>query len=190
MDIGSIFVLLGLVVLVALYILRPFIEQPIAGARKQRGAALLAADQQEHQLSALLAERDQVLNTLQELDFDHLLGKIPEEDYPLQRAAFVQRGAAILRKLDDLQASAAGSAPCDKVEAAIAARRVKQAPQPIVDNSPPMVNSAPASEDTLEAMIAMRRRKRQGKTGGFCPKCGRPVQQGDRFCHNCGTPLA
>ena len=38
--------------------------------------------EEEHELSALMAERDRVINSLQELDFDFKLGKIPEEDYP------------------------------------------------------------------------------------------------------------
>ena len=24
---------------------------------------------------------------------------------------------------------------------------------------------------------------------GFCPQCGRPVGEGDRYCRHCGTPL-
>ena len=34
-----------------------------------------------------MAERDRVINSLQELDFDFKLGKIPEEDYPVQRSS-------------------------------------------------------------------------------------------------------
>ena len=50
-----------------------------------------------------MAERDRVINSLQELDFDFKLGKIPDEDYPAQRAELLQKGADILRKLDALQ---------------------------------------------------------------------------------------
>ena len=50
---------------------------------------------------ALLAERDRVVNALQELDFDFNLNKIPSEDYPVQRAALLQKGADILKKLDE-----------------------------------------------------------------------------------------
>jgi hypothetical protein len=35
-----------------------------------------------HEVSALKAERDRVINSLQELDFDHKLGKIPQRIIP------------------------------------------------------------------------------------------------------------
>ena len=160
MDLGSIFLILGLAVLVAAFVARPFLDSRRPDGQKSPAAP---ADAREHELSALLAERDQVLTTLQEMEFDHLLGKIPAEDYPSQtRAALVQHGAEVLRRLDALQPPA----------------------RPIQDQP------AAAAEDSLEAMITARRRSRQGKTGGFCAKCGSVIQPGDRFCSKCGAPAA
>ena len=79
--------------------------------------------QEEHDFSALLAERDRLLNALQELDFDYTLGKIPGEDYPAQRAVLLQRYADALRKLDAFQTEAPGADAESRLEAAIAARR-------------------------------------------------------------------
>ena len=74
MDFGSFLLILGLLILVGLYISKPLLE---------RTATIVSAEEQE--LSALQAERDRILTALQELDFDHTLGKIPEESYPNQR---------------------------------------------------------------------------------------------------------
>src|SRR3989337_3677596 len=92
MDIGSIFLILALLVLVGLFIGRPLFERKA-----------ISVSEEEHELSSLLAERDRLLNALQELDFDYSLGKIPEDDYPAQRALLVQKGADILRQLDTYQ---------------------------------------------------------------------------------------
>jgi hypothetical protein len=117
MDIGSIFLILGLLVLVSLFIIYPLFER-----------SATAVSQEEHEYSALLAERDRLLNALQELDFDYTLGKIPEEDYPAQRAGLLQRGAEVLRLLDTYQAetpTGAGLANAEaRMEDAIAARRL------------------------------------------------------------------
>ena len=53
----------------------------------------------------LLANRENALNALQELDFDFKLGKIPAEEYSIQRASLLQMGAEVLRRLDEIQAA-------------------------------------------------------------------------------------
>jgi hypothetical protein len=175
MDIGSIFLFLGLFILVAIFISRPFFERSAS-----------AMTQEEHEYSALLAERDRLLNALQELDFDHALGKIPEDEYPAQRAALLQRGAETLRQLDALQPGDADEDVEARIEAAIAARQAVSEPALNGSAGKPI----PATpDDDLEAIIATRRRARSEKAAGFCPQCGRPVQKSDRFCPGCGTTL-
>ena len=184
MDIGSILLILALFVPVALFVARPFFNP-----RSAKQDSLTNAE--DHDLSGLLAERDRILNALQELEFDHVLGKIPDEDYPTQRTALVQRGADLLRKLDQMQApgNEAGN-EVDRVEEVIARRRADAGRTAVVGEA----ISAPALvavvDDDLEAVLAQRRRQRQEKSAGFCPQCGGPVQKSDRFCPKCGTTLA
>jgi hypothetical protein len=171
MEIGAIFLLLAVVLLVTLFVARPFIEN-------RRMTAVSSA---EHELSALMAERDRLITSLQELDFDHTLGKIPAEDYPNMRAGLMQQAADVLRKLDGFQPQA--SAPSDaesRIEAVIATRRADAAVQK---------SAAPVSDDDLEALIAARKSARKEKSAGFCPKCGKPVLHSDRFCPHCGKSI-
>jgi hypothetical protein len=173
MDIGAIFLILALALLVALFVTRPFMEQ--------RSMTAVTAEEQE--LSALMAERDRLITALQELDFDHTLGKIPAEDYPPMRADLLQRAADILRKLDNLQPQQpAEEAAENRIEAVIAARRADAA----VNKSAP---EKALSDDDLEQLIATRKAGRKEKSGGFCPKCGKPVLHSDRFCPHCGKSI-
>src|SRR5919204_3692049 len=91
MELTAIFFSLAILTLVGIYLYAPFMER-----RARR------VTEEEHELSALMAERDRVINSLQELDFDFKLGKIPEDDYPLQRANLLHKGADILRRIDSL----------------------------------------------------------------------------------------
>lgn len=193
MDIAALFFTLAILVLVALYLYAPL-------ARRYARPVT----EEEHELSALMAERDRVINALQELDFDFKLGKIPSEDYPAQRANLLQKGAGVLRKIDEMTTtkeskeetkhsrksprrqkklretavSAVAESTEDRLEQAIAERRADMS-----------TKTRDFKDDDIESMISARRMKRKEKSAGFCPKCGKPVLQSDRFCPSCGKAL-
>ena len=169
MELTAIFFSLAVLILVGLYLYAPFMER-----RARR------VTEEEHELSALMAERDRVINSLQELDFDFQLGKIPEDDYPVQRSTLLQKGADILRKIDSLAPQPAAVQDTEaRLERAIAARRADAA-----------LAKVEVTDDDIESMISSRRKRRPNKSAGFCPRCGKPVTVTDRFCPSCGKSLA
>jgi zinc-ribbon domain len=158
MEIGAIFLLLVLIVLIGLFVARPF----------ARGWQIKA--QSSPQLSTLLAERERALTALMELDFDEGIGKIPEQEYTSQRAALIKKGTEILRQLDEIQ----------PVRPAQVTARVEPAGEP---------DRVQSSDEDLEDLIAKRRSTRKQKTAGFCPNCGKPILQSDKYCPSCGQEL-
>ncbi len=177
MDIGSLFLILALALAVGLFIARPFLNSSVNEASDRN----IAFEAREHVRSALLAEREQVLDALQELDFDQALGKIPAEDFPFQRSRLLAQGAAVLRNLDEMEPPEAEASAEDRLEAAVAARRA--------ETRAAVASANIGAGDAIEDQIALRRRAREEKSAGFCPKCGRPLQKSDRFCPKCGTAL-
>ena len=169
MELTAIFFSLAVLILFGIYLYAPFMER-----RARR------VTEEEHELSALMAERDRVINSLQELDFDFKLGKIPEDDYPEQRTSLLQKGADILRKIDSLAPQATSAQDTEaRLERAVAARRADAS-----------VARVEVTDDDLESMISSRRKKHTNKSAGFCPKCGKPVMVTDRFCPSCGKSLS
>ena len=165
MQLTAIFFTFAILVLVGIYLYAPFMER-----RARR------VTQEEHELSSLMAERDRVINSLQELDFDFKLGKIPDEDYPAQRATLIQKGADILRRIDSIAPQITSTQDADaRLEKAIAARRADA----------PVIRQEVTDDD-----IVARRKGRKEKSSGFCPKCGKPVMVTDRFCPSCGKSLS
>lgn len=193
MDLGAIFLTLAVALLVAIFVSRPFFSRRAASEMLIRPAA----EEAEVRRSTLLAERDRVLTALQDLEFDFTLGKIPAEDYPVQRAELLMSGADVLRKLDALSGDTAAMTAENRVEAAVAARRADAVHQPLkqvelaaAGAGMGIARRPPAGvEDEVEAMVNARRKTRQEKATGFCPKCGRPITKLDRFCSRCGTTL-
>jgi hypothetical protein len=178
MDLGSIFLIFAILIPVVLFIGWPLFD---------RSSLRTASANQD--LSALLAQRDQVVATIQELDDDYALAKIPEETYPGQRSALLAMGVDILRQIDNQHPAPAEVAAEERLEAAILARRQALETAPAAakksGNAVP-----PVPDDELEQRIASRRRELNDKAGGFCPKCGRPVHASDHFCPKCGAALA
>ncbi|MEN6408435.1 MAG: zinc ribbon domain-containing protein [Anaerolineaceae bacterium] len=167
MDLGSIFLILAALILVALFVSRPWMEN----SSRESLTVEPADDCQARQRSERMAERDRVVDALRELDFDARLGKIPEDEYSVQRAALVQRGADLLRELDLLQGTDAVSE--------------SQSALPCSD-----LPLSTHTDDRLEEMIQMRRKQKNESVSGFCPRCGKPVLKSDRFCSKCGAAIS
>ncbi len=172
MDLVAIFLLIAVIMLIALYVARPF-----AGWQGR-----LTGNEQT--LSTLRAERDRVLTALQELDFDYSLGKIPADDYPAQRKELVQNGAEILRRIDALTPSKSPNGRGEFVENRSEVNASEHRPR-----AEKKTASSDASDDDLEDLIARRRSVRKEKSSSFCPKCGKPVSKSDVYCPSCGHGL-
>jgi hypothetical protein len=159
MELGAIFLLLGVVVIVVLFVTQPF-------SRHWRNKA-----QNSQAVSALLTERERILSDLMDLDFDKEIGKIPIEEYSNLRAILIQKGSDILRKLDEIRAVESSSH--------------KKSLETKADEE----HTDLLSDEDLEDLITKRRQTRQQKTAGFCSNCGKPIYQSDQFCPSCGQKL-
>ena len=167
MDIGAIFLILTGVLLVAVYVVYPFLQKP---------ERILTED---HRLSSLLAENERVLNALQELDFDNTLGKIPQEDYPSMRKELLVKGVDILKQMDEMKQSTTNADVEKLLEEAITSRRNASEAK--------TASTIDEKDEELEALIAKRKLSRDSKSAGFCSKCGNPLLVTDVFCPRCGN---
>jgi hypothetical protein len=158
MDIGSILILLAILLLVANFLSQPFFELE----KKTTNT--------ENDYSHLLAERERLLDRIQELDFDYDLNKISDEDYQRARKPLVRKTANIMREIDTIKEE----------------RGIEKTPPPeeALRRSP-----RKTEVDDIESLIASRRRKLGEKKKGFCPRCGRTVNKSDQYCVHCGEKL-
>lgn len=120
MPLGSIFAAIAVLLLAAVYIMRPFFKPDVSGSD-------LPTPQDD-----LLAQKEALLEQIRSLEFDHDTGKLPDEEYHEQRADLVQQAADILRQIDALDSAESSTTPSadldDQIEAAVARRRKTKTP--------------------------------------------------------------
>jgi uncharacterized protein (UPF0212 family) len=106
---------------------------------------------------ALHEERRDIVRAIRELDFDHRTGKINDEDYQRVRADYVQRGAQILRELNE-----AGEPSVDAaIEKRVAALRA---------------TSDAGVHPQLDGRTCPACRKTVHPGDKFCPHCGQRLE--------------
>lgn len=168
METTSILLILTVLLLTAAFIGRPFFLKDSRYKRKLNPVEGAAQEKLDHIHSSLLAEKERVLSSIQELDFDQSLHKVPEDLYPIQRAELLQQAAGLLRELEDMGFPRESKSTL---------------------NSKNSIKSS-AGYDELEEMIAKRRAEVKEKSTGFCPRCGKAIQESDRFCPKCGFTIS
>lgn len=135
----------------------------------------------------LSARRDAIYAALRDADFDHLMGKLSDEDYQVVRNRYMLEAARVLRQLDQLTPQAAAALDAE-IEQAVARLRSQLSAAGDGSAAPGL---SPEVVQTVEAEVAaLVRHAAAGPQAGTCPDCGHAYQPGDAFCTACGAPLA
>ena len=175
LTIGSMLLGAALVLIVVLYLARPFAMPEDEVRRVNRET-----------IDGLLLRKEAILRDIRELDDDYEGAKVAPELYMVRRPQMVKQAALIMKQLDDhgfIEVDDAVPADVDaQIEAAV--RRVRT-PQQL--------------DEQLEAAIQQARRKPAEPAAApvvvangaahYCPQCGRRVEPEDRFCPKCGQNL-
>ncbi len=144
----------------------------------------------QEKLDELLAQRDAAFQALRELNFDHRVGKITDEDFVAFEARLKQAAANSLRALDGLETE------IDEELDSVIERSIRQRHAGLVASgrSCPACGKPAAPEDKFcaacgAALPSQRAPANDVAATLACSACGQPYQPGDRFCAGCGQTL-
>ena len=133
---------------------------------------------------SLTIQKDQILESIRDLDMDLATGKVSERDHAELRARYLAEAAGVLEEIDRA--------------ATVAATVAVAVPAPVsVPDAAPALDAAPAASapdgrapgdrlSAIEARIAARKRALEAAT---CQECGTAHEPDDRFCRKCGSTL-
>ena len=198
LTLGSVLLGIALLLLVILYLARPFVTAEDEAVRLDR-----------EEVDSLLLHRDALLRQIRELDDDLEAAKVAPELYQRNRPQLVRQAAVVMQQLDAHgyadpspdapsplgRGTGRGSATAADLDAQMeAAVRRLRTPQEVDADIEAAVRAArtavgtglspaptPNQADTSSAATAAL---------AFCPRCGRRVEADDRFCPKCGYAFA
>ncbi len=179
MDIGSIFLILGLLVMVGLFISRPFFEHK--HFRREPGRSRTIVPPGRKRPPAEYACKSWISITPWE--------KSPRRITPPSGLCWCSRERKSCAALDAYQAEAPAqgcrSAPGGSHRRPARGNRASTCRRKWRGDPRWWLHLRTI---TWKRLIANRRRARSEKSSGFCPQCGKPIQKSDRFCPKCGAP--
>lgn len=138
---------------------------------RQDAPPLLAEDDR---FTDLLARKDRALRSIKELEFDHQVGKISDEDFQRFNYRLRHQAIALIQQVEKL--TPATNEVDEAIEAQIAKLRQVSAPARHV---------TPATNGTTVTAT-----EPATATGRYCTECGTKLEPGFKFCASCGTPVA
>ncbi len=164
-TLGSILLGVALILVVVLYLARPFVTAEAEDVRLAR-----------EEIDSLVLRRDALLRQVRELDDDMEAAKVAPELYQRVRPQLVKQAAVLMQQLDAHTVAVVAPDLDAQIEAAV--RRLRT-PEELDADIEAAVQAARAKSPVGAPAAGVA-------PAGFCPKCGRRVEPDDRFCPKCG----
>ena len=124
-----------------------------------------------HTRAAIEREKNMVLRSIKELEFDRAMGKVGEGDYEEMVARLRSRAVRLLQQLDNTS-----SGYRELIERELASRLVK-------------AGAAPLADAALTDQRAEGRGQTESVSAGICPSCATVNDDDAKFCKSCGSRL-
>ncbi len=162
------------------------VAYPILAKARETQPAVASA---QEEIDELLARRDAVFQALRDLNFDHQVGKVTNDDFAVFEANLKESAADTLAAIDQWE-SAVDQAMNAALDREIEIRRAE-----LLDGgrSCPRCGRPAVAEDKFcaacGAALPVPETKPAPAAQRFCRKCGRPAEPADRFCGGCGAAL-
>lgn len=180
LTLGSILLGVAIVIIVLLFLARPFAMPEDEERRIDR-----------EEIDGLLLRKESLLRDIRELDDDYESAKVAPELYMTARPRMVKQAALLMKQLDDHGYSEAEVVDGDvdaQIEAAVRRIRTPEQLDAQMEAAIQRARAQSAGQPAPESVGPAATIKNNGALR-YCPQCGRRVEPDDRFCPKCGRNL-
>lgn len=140
---------------------------------------------EDDRLAVLLGRKDAVMAAIKDLEFDHKVGKLSEEDFERYEQRLRRQAIGLIQQIEQV---APESTSLDAtIEAEISRRRKVQVQRPepaVAAPRPAQVAAIPAAPLPVSAGNGLA-----NGSPRFCTECGARLEPQHKFCAQCGSPV-
>lgn len=129
---------------------------------------------EDDRLTELMAQKDTVLKSIKDLEFDYHVGKLSDEDFERFNLRLRRQAIGLIQQIEKLAPETASMD--EQLEMLIERKRKVKQTAPVNGHLPAPV-ARPAVPPT-------------GAPARFCTECGQAAAPEHKFCANCGSPIA
>jgi hypothetical protein len=162
----TIFTLAFLGTIVTVLVLQPVFKRAAQAREPAAGST--------SELEQLKEQKERLLTTLKDLEFEHNAGKLSDADYERVRADDMAQVANIMIRMDQLTGKKVASKAPTKTEAPADTTLTCSACQ---QGNPPEAKFCLSCGSRFETSVE-------------CPKCGKTLPAQAKFCIDCGAKIA
>ncbi|MDO8671550.1 MAG: zinc ribbon domain-containing protein [Dehalococcoidia bacterium] len=166
-----------------------FVGLPLFRERKPEEGLAYDAEYADSEVGRLLGKKDTAITALRELEFDHAVGSLSDDDYSELRDKYEKKAISLLKTLDDVSEAEA------KGQRKGSDRRTVQEGRNRRGKKREMIGPAcaecgePYEEGDQFCRICGAELSNNAESSPACPECGEPFEEGDIFCGACGFTL-
>lgn len=165
---------LAIALFAAIFISLPFFRGGKGDARDEHAAA---PDPRVERLRELHSRKDSLLSAINDIEFDHGLGKLSTSDYKNLSRKYRAEAAEVLKEIDEAAGGSRETASADDLENEIRSRRKK------------LVLNDYEDEEIEKEILRARESGWSSPDAQVCPECGSACGPEDLFCARCGASL-
>lgn len=139
------------------------------------------------ELADLLARKDRALRSIKELEFDHQVGKISDEDFQRFNFRLSRQAIALIQQVEKL--TPATNELDEALETEITKLRQVQAKRRVsTDATDDAITVNGTAKPAVVTSIPAAAGETAKSKARFCTECGTKLEPSFKFCANCGAP--